>query len=82
MLHVSVKACKLALAVIMQGGMINTQSGSAQASYYLGIIVTTKSYFFDHWLSTRKRQELTSRLTTIMISYILAYVNYKNTCIR
>lgn len=29
------RACKLALAVIMQGGMINTQSGSAQASNYL-----------------------------------------------
>lgn len=35
MLRVSVRACKLALAVIMQGGMINTQSGSAQASNYL-----------------------------------------------
>lgn len=32
MLRFSVRACKLALAVIMQRGMINTQSGSAQAS--------------------------------------------------
>lgn len=35
MLHFSVRACKLALVVIMQGGMINTQSGTAQASNYL-----------------------------------------------
>lgn len=34
MLRFSLRACKLALAVIMQGSMINTQliSGSAQAS--------------------------------------------------
>lgn len=37
MLHFYVRACNLALAVIMQGGMINTQSGSAQGGNYLKV---------------------------------------------